>query len=39
VSLLWVLLSILGAKALAFMAWLVHTDEKVHGLSLVVAGA
>lgn len=37
VSLLWALLSILGAVALAFVTALVNPHEKVNGLWLVVA--
>ena len=36
---LWVLLAILGAVALAFVAGLVNPQEKVNGLWLVVAAA
>jgi carbon starvation protein len=38
-NLLWALLAILGAVALAFVTGLVHPDEKVNGLWLVVAAA
>ena len=39
VNLLWVLLSILGALALAHVVGVVNPDEKVNGLWLVVAAA
>ena len=38
-NLLWALLAILGAVALAFVTGLVHPEEKVNGLWLVVAAA
>jgi len=38
-SLLWVLLAMIGAVALAFVTGLVHPDEKVNGLWMVVAAA
>lgn len=37
--LLWSLLSILGAVALAFVTGLINPNEKVNGLWLVVAAA
>jgi len=37
-SLLWVLLSLLGALALAHVVGVVNPNEKVNGLWLVVAG-
>ncbi|MGE0642395.1 MAG: carbon starvation protein A [Nitrospira sp.] len=39
VNLLWVMLSILGALALAHVVGVVNPDEKVNGLWLVVAAA
>ena len=36
---LWACLAILGAIALAFVTGLIHPDEKVNGLWLVVAAA
>lgn len=36
---LWVLLSVLGAVALAHIVGVVNPDEKVNGLWLVVAAA
>ncbi|HXV69661.1 MAG TPA: carbon starvation CstA family protein [Nitrospira sp.] len=39
VNLLWALLAIFGAVALAFVTGLVYPDEKVNGLWLVVAAA
>ena len=39
VNLLWVLLSILGAVALASVVGFVNQQEKVNGLWLVVAAA
>lgn len=38
-NLLWVLLSTLGAVALAYVVGLVNPNEKVNGLWLVVAAA
>jgi carbon starvation protein len=38
-NLLWILCAVLGAVALAFVTGLVHPDEKVNGLWLVVAAA
>ena len=38
-SLLWALLSILGAVAFAFVTGVVNPHEKVNGLWLVVAAA
>ena len=38
-SLLWVLLSVLGALALAHVVGVVNPNEKVNGLWLVVAAA
>ncbi len=38
-ALIWVLLAILGAVALAFVTGLINPDEKVNGLWLVVAAA
>ncbi len=38
-NLLWALLAILGAVALAFVTGLVHPEEKVNGLWLVVAAS
>ena len=39
VNLLWVVLSILGALALAYVVGIVNPDEKVNGFWLVVAAA
>ncbi|MBX3348094.1 MAG: carbon starvation protein A, partial [Nitrospira sp.] len=39
VNLVWVLLSLLGALALAHVVGVVNPDEKVNGLWLVVAAA
>ena len=39
VNLLWVLLSLLGALALAHVVGVVNPNEKVNGLWLVVAAA
>ncbi len=38
-SLIWGIVAILGAIALAFVTGLVHPHEKVNGLWLVVAAA
>ena len=39
VNLLWTLLSVLGAVALAYVVGVVNPNEKVNGLWLVVAAA
>ena len=39
VNLLWMLLSLLGAVALAYVVGVVNPNEKVNGLWLVVAAA